>query len=556
MATYANNLRLTEITTGDESGTWGTTTNNNWEFTTAALGYGVKNMAADADQTFTMTDGTADTLRSMYLKITSTITPLTATRTLTIAPTTVSKVWIIENATTGSQSIIIKQGSGATVTIATGTKAMVYTDGLGSGAAVISASPTLSNLSGTLPIASGGTNGTASPTANGVAYGTGSTYAFTAAGTTGQIMTATTSGAPTWQAPAAGGVSYVVKTTTYTMADKEGVLANTSGGAFTVTLPSTPATGTQCIIADSNGTFGTYNLTAGRNGSTIAGVAQDLVLDINGVSVQFVYNGSTWDVYAQVGGNGSTVLSIAQGGTGASTAAGANAALQAFTTTATAGATTTLTNTSTYYQYFTGITTQTVVMPVTSTLSTGWSFHIANNSTGNITVNSSGANLIGTIIPGTTIHITCIDTTVTTAAGWDYGFTDFGTITGTGANVLGTSPTLTTPTVTGYIETVTAGGTVTSTKTIVISTGTVYTATLTASTACTFTMPTATAGTSFIMLLKQAASTGNGTATFTSVKWGTAGAPTITATAGKMDILTFVCDGTNWYGSIAQGYTP
>ena len=264
MATYANNLRLTEITTGDESGTWGTTTNNNWEFTTAALGYGVKNMAADSDQTFTMTDGTADTLRSMYLKITSTITPLTATRTLTIAPNTVSKVWIIENATTGSQSITIKQGSGAGVTIATGTKVMVYTDGLGSGAAVISANPSAAssgtvtsvaatvpsifsisgspittsgtlamtysgtalptanggtgststayaslttNVTGTLPVANGGTNGTASPTANGVTYGTGSTYAFTAAGTTGQVLTATTSSAPTWATPATASVA-------------------------------------------------------------------------------------------------------------------------------------------------------------------------------------------------------------------------------------------------------------------------------------------------------------------------------------------------------------
>jgi hypothetical protein len=69
-------------------------------------------------------------------------------------------------------------------------------------------------------------------------------------------------------------------------------------------------------------------------------------------------------------------------------------------------------------------------------------------------------------------------------------------------------------------------------------------------------MPTATAGKSFVLLLKQAASTGNGTATFTGVKWGTSGAPTITAAAGKMDILTFIADGTNWYGSIAQGYTP
>ena len=116
--------------------------------------------------------------------------------------------------------------------------------------------------------------------------------------------------------------------------------------------------------------------------------------------------------------------------------------------------------------------------------------------------------------------------------------------------------TLTNPTVSAYTETVVALGTVTSSATIAISSGTVITATLTASTACTFTMPTATAGKSFVLLLKQAASTGNGTATFTGVKWPTAGAPTITATAGKMDILTFISDGTNWYGTYVQGYTP
>jgi hypothetical protein len=136
------------------------------------------------------------------------------------------------------------------------------------------------------------------------------------------------------------------------------------------------------------------------------------------------------------------------------------------------------------------------------------------------------------------------------------GGTGATTSTGTGAVVLATSPTVNNPTVTNYVESVVAIGTVTSSNTIALTNGTVQTATLTASTACTFTIPTATAGKSFVLLLKQAASTGNGTATFTGVKWGTAGAPTITAAAGKMDILTFVADGTNWYGSIAQGYTP
>jgi hypothetical protein len=130
------------------------------------------------------------------------------------------------------------------------------------------------------------------------------------------------------------------------------------------------------------------------------------------------------------------------------------------------------------------------------------------------------------------------------------------TLAGIAATQTLTNKTITNPTVTNYVESVVAIGTVTSTNTIALTNGTVQTATLTASTACTFTMPTATAGKSFVLLLKQAASTGNGTATFTDVKFGTAGAPTITAAAGKMDILTFIADGTNWYGSIAQGYTP
>jgi hypothetical protein len=98
-------------------------------------------MAADADETFTMPDAVADGTRSLYLKITSAVS-LTVTRTVTLAPNTVSKVWIIENATSGSQSITIAQGSGATVTIANGSKVMIVTDGAGGGAAVTNANPT------------------------------------------------------------------------------------------------------------------------------------------------------------------------------------------------------------------------------------------------------------------------------------------------------------------------------------------------------------------------------------------------------------------------------
>lgn len=141
MATYVNNLRLKEITTGDEDGTWGTSTNTNLELITDGFSYGTKQLSADANQTFTMPDATADATRGFYLKITS-AGSLTATREVTLGPNTVSKVWLIENATTGSQIITIKQGSGATVNVASGSKVMVVTDGAGSGAAVFNANPT------------------------------------------------------------------------------------------------------------------------------------------------------------------------------------------------------------------------------------------------------------------------------------------------------------------------------------------------------------------------------------------------------------------------------
>jgi hypothetical protein len=141
MATYVNNLRLKEITTGDEDGTWGTSTNTNLELITDGFSYGTKEIAADANETFTMPDATADATRSLYLKFTSAV-DLTATREITLGPNTVSKTWIIENATSGSQTITIKQGSGATVNVANGSKVMVVTDGAGAGAAVLNANPT------------------------------------------------------------------------------------------------------------------------------------------------------------------------------------------------------------------------------------------------------------------------------------------------------------------------------------------------------------------------------------------------------------------------------
>ena len=138
-STYGNNLRLNEMGTGDQSGTWGTVTNTNLELIAEAFSYQTEaTFDSDGDKTATIGDGVSDKYRAMYIKVTST-TSLSATRTLNIAPNTVSKMFIIENATTGGQSISISQGSGADVTIANGASKIVFTDGLGSGAAVYDA---------------------------------------------------------------------------------------------------------------------------------------------------------------------------------------------------------------------------------------------------------------------------------------------------------------------------------------------------------------------------------------------------------------------------------
>ena len=130
-----------------------------------------------------------------------------------------------------------------------------------------------------------------------------------AVGSSGNVLT---SNGNVWLSSAlpASGLSYVVKSANYTVNNNEGVLANTATGAFTVTLPASPAAGNQVVVADAFGDFGANAITIGRNGSTIANIAEDLVCDINGVSVQLVYTGSTWDVFTQVGGNGGTAVTL------------------------------------------------------------------------------------------------------------------------------------------------------------------------------------------------------------------------------------------------------
>jgi hypothetical protein len=163
-STYVNDLRLNEMATGDGSGTWGTTTNTNLELIAEAFSYGTEVITTNADtHTTTIADGATDPGRSLYLKYTGT---LDSACTITIGPNTVSKVWIIENGTSGSQDIILSQGSGANITIPAGDTKVVYSDGAGAGAAFVDAfanlkvtDPAQTNITslGTLTVLTGGT---------------------------------------------------------------------------------------------------------------------------------------------------------------------------------------------------------------------------------------------------------------------------------------------------------------------------------------------------------------------------------------------------------------
>jgi len=109
-------------------------------------------------------------------------------------------------------------------------------------------------------------------------------------------------------------------------------------------------------------------------------------------------------------------------------------------------------------------------------------------------------------------------------------------------------------TLTSYTETAFTANSSTAITLNITANGTVQIITLTGT--ATITMPTAVAGKSFILFLRQDA-TGSRAVTWSTVYWPGGTAPTITTTASKQDIFSFFSDGTKWYGTtVGQNYTP
>jgi len=190
------------------------------------------------------------------------------------------------------------------------------------------------------------------------------------------------------------------------------VIASASSGAVTLSTP-------QDIAPASSPTFNALTLTGTPLAKTSGGTGSSTVITNP--------NATSW------------------AGWDANKNMSANNFIEGYTTTATAAGTTVITVASTYWQYFTGSTTQTVTMPVTSTLVLGQAWEFVNNSTGVVTVQSSGGNTITAMAAGTSAVFTCILTSGTTAASWnsDYSLNTVGvaSITGTANQVIASAST-------------------------------------------------------------------------------------------------------------------
>jgi len=394
MATYLNNLRLKEIATGDESGTWGTSTNTNLELITDGFSYGTKQMAADANETFTMPDATADATRSLYLKFTSAV-DLTATREITLGPNTVSKTWIIENATTGGQIITIKQGSGATVNVANGSKVMVVTDGAGAGAAVFNANPTevggtVTSVGGTGTINGISLSGTVTSSGN-LTLGGALTGVDLTSQVTGNLPLANGGTGASLTDPDADRIFFWDDS-----AGSTAFLTVGSGLQITgTTLSSTDAGGTVTSVAVSGGTTGltTSGGPVTTSGTiTLAGTLgeENGGTGLTGYTTGDILYASGTDTLAKLGlGSATQVLKVNSGGTQVEWA---DSDIAVETVTRTSDTTLTASNNSNFIDITSGTFTQTFTSA--ATLGNGWFCYIRNSGTGDITLDPDGSETI------------------------------------------------------------------------------------------------------------------------------------------------------------------
>jgi len=320
MASTYNELGIELMATGENAGTWGAKTNTNLDIIQQAIaGYVAQAVTDGGTTTLTITDGSTSTsvARNIVIKLTG---ALTGTSTVTV-PDSVEKLYIVENATTGSQTVTFKTESGTGVNFTSTGFKFLYSDGTNINEITLASPPGGSDTQ--IQFNSGGTafGGSANLTWDGsnvtigaqgdlrLADSAGGEYValqapatvssnitFTlpgADGTADQVLKTNGSGTLSFGDVVGGESWQAVKTGNFTAVAGEGYFINTTSGAITMTLPATPTLGDFVTFIDYAGTFDTNNLTIGRNSENIQGSAADLTVSTERAANTLVYTDGT-----------------------------------------------------------------------------------------------------------------------------------------------------------------------------------------------------------------------------------------------------------------------
>jgi hypothetical protein len=275
MPSSYTDLGLELMVTGENSGTWGDKTNTNLELIQQGFaGYQEVSIAGGAQTTaLAVTDGTISNGRNAIIKFTGTIT---GNQVVTI-PDSIEKIYVFENGTVGAFTVEIKtvSGTGPTFTAVNKGQKFVYANG-----------------TDVIDIELGAPGGSDKQ----IQFNDNGAFGGITMGTTGQVLT--TDGTTASFGDISGGASWqaVITADPANAVAGYGYFCNTTGAAFTVTLPTSPVLGDFVSFIDYAGTFDTNNLTIARNGKNIQGVAEDLTVSVEraGLTLVFVDNTQGW----------------------------------------------------------------------------------------------------------------------------------------------------------------------------------------------------------------------------------------------------------------------
>lgn len=270
MPSSYTDLGLELMVTGENSGTWGDKTNTNLELVQQGFaGYQEVTVNGTGTTTLAITDGTISNGRNAVIKLIGTITG----NIIVTIPDSIEKIYVFENGTTGAFTVQVKtvSGTGPTFTAVNKGQKFVYANG-----------------TDVIDIELGVPGGSDKQ----IQFNDNGAFGGITMGTVGQVLT--TDGTTASFGDISGGASWqAVKTTGFTAVAGEGYFINTTSGAITMTLPTSPSLGDFVSVIDYAGTFDTNNLTVGRNSQPIQGVAADLTVATERAGFTLVYTDGT-----------------------------------------------------------------------------------------------------------------------------------------------------------------------------------------------------------------------------------------------------------------------